>query len=103
MCCYLLFLSFESVSEFPTTTSTLPKLELKVWNTGELWWSMPCLVKTFCKIDLTLYPFDTQRCDMEVSVVSRHIIRVMAINKLWKLNLNDLFHKVIASTEFTML
>ena len=86
------FPSFESVSEFPTTTSTLPKLELKVWNTGELWWSMPCLVKTFCKIDLTLYPFDTQRCDMEVSVVSCHIMTCFI--KLL-LQLNSLCYKLL--------
>ena len=69
--CFVFFVLFNSVSEFPTMTSTLPKLDVKVLNTGEVWWSMPCLLKTFCKIDLTLYPFDTQRCDLEVSITER--------------------------------
>ncbi|GFN99906.1 neuronal acetylcholine receptor subunit alpha-6 [Plakobranchus ocellatus] len=44
--------------------STIP---LQATNTGELIWQPPSIITIGCSTDPTFYPFDTQRCDIEVT------------------------------------
>ena len=55
-----------SVNDEPFTPSSFPLMDFYVNHTGGVWWSMPLVVRTFCRIDVANYPFDTQKCHIVV-------------------------------------
>ncbi|XP_075256845.1 neuronal acetylcholine receptor subunit beta-3-like isoform X2 [Convolutriloba macropyga] len=37
-------------------------MDIKVESGGQVWWSMPAVIRTSCNIDTKKFPFDTQTC-----------------------------------------
>eukprot|EP01059_Diplonema_ambulator_P034878 TRINITY_DN8034_c0_g1_i1.p1 TRINITY_DN8034_c0_g1~~TRINITY_DN8034_c0_g1_i1.p1 ORF type:complete len:486 (+),score=27.22 TRINITY_DN8034_c0_g1_i1:99-1556(+) len=42
----------------------------KVWQDGVVLWSKQYILKVFCNMDLAYYPFDTQRCTLDLEAYS---------------------------------
>lgn len=41
------------------------KVRVLMWNTGWTEWIPPAIFQTSCKIDVTYFPYDQQKCDMQ--------------------------------------
>ena len=39
----------------------------KITRHGEVEWKLPRIFTTFCNVDVTYYPFDTQTCVVEIT------------------------------------
>ena len=43
------------------------KLLIRATDTGIMTWEPPGIFETYCDVDVTYYPFDTQLCKVEVT------------------------------------
>ncbi|XP_076467611.1 acetylcholine receptor subunit delta-like [Babylonia areolata] len=64
-------------TDFYSPTVVYIGLQLVLDHTGFVEWLLPSVFKTTCDIDVTYYPFDTQRCDIVVSVLVSHIYHLV--------------------------
>jgi|SRR6218665_285014 len=54
-----------SVDETKPATQIFPETNAIVSSDGEVLWVIPSMTKSSCKIDVTYFPFDEQRCPLK--------------------------------------
>ncbi len=54
-----------SVDETKPATEIFPETNAIVSNNGYVLWVVPAMIKSSCKIDVTYFPFDMQRCPLK--------------------------------------
>ena len=60
-----LLLPSDSVSDVYSVVRDT-RFEIKVESDGQLWWHPTGVLRTFCKLELSYFPFDRQRCSLIV-------------------------------------
>ncbi|XP_076085711.1 neuronal acetylcholine receptor subunit alpha-3-like isoform X2 [Mytilus galloprovincialis] len=45
---------------------------VRIRNNGEIRWELPAILSTSCDMDVTIFPFDSQTCDIELASWSFH-------------------------------
>ena len=54
-----------SVDETKPATEIFPETNAIVSNNGYVLWVIPAMIKSSCKIDVTFFPFDEQKCPLK--------------------------------------
>ncbi|CAH1777914.1 unnamed protein product [Owenia fusiformis] len=57
---------FNHADEQRTSVQVYSDVFAVVQHTGSVYWPVPAVIKTTCKIDMTFYPFDIQRCPIKL-------------------------------------
>jgi nicotinic acetylcholine receptor len=59
------FVCHISVDETKPATEVFPETHAIVSSEGKVLWVIPAMTKSSCKIDVTYFPFDEQRCPLK--------------------------------------
>lgn len=78
------FFFFSANDNFDSTF----KSNLLVYNTGEVNWIPPGLLKFSCKLDITWFPFDEQICGLKVSSTCWQYFCYLIVGKVLNYNTN---------------
>jgi len=54
-----------SVDETKPATQVFPETRAIVTSDGDVLWVVPAMTKSSCRIDVTFFPFDEQRCTLK--------------------------------------
>ncbi|CAH1790357.1 unnamed protein product [Owenia fusiformis] len=65
-------LIFNHADEERLASEVLGNYTIYVYSDGRAFWPVPAMIKTTCKVDVTYYPFDTQRCPIKFGSGSYH-------------------------------
>lgn len=61
----ILYVSISSVDETRTATNIFAQTNAIVASDGYVLWVVPAMIKSSCKIDISFFPFDMQKCELK--------------------------------------
>ena len=81
-----------SVDETKAATELFPETNAIVSNNGYVLWVIPAMLKSSCKIDVTYFPFDEQKCPLKFGKQQKKSSKGIMAQGCWGEGTRGLFY-----------